>query len=273
MAQRIARKHGFTLIELLVVISIIALLIGILLPALSAAREAARGARCLANQKQVSLALHMYAAEYKESVMPSIWSSNAGTSRGPQYDLGYPAFNNAAYFSDDVFLGQFTNNEWATPNWKRPGSGSYVGTKDSLWVCPSDEQPSFADGNGRLNSYGLMSDAYAQYNGTTQSNALPANNPRLKKMIEVISPSAFLFSVENNNRTRFHPGWAYEFNGNNNYTFTNSTIGAVGSSYNYINRHSNESTVVSFMDGSARNSGDLKAEWTANKFEIWLKDE
>ena len=64
-----ARRHtGFALIELLVVISIIALLMGILMPALSRARKQARDVCCLSNLKQLGIALQMYAQEYDDFI-------------------------------------------------------------------------------------------------------------------------------------------------------------------------------------------------------------
>ena len=128
--------RGFTLIELLVVIAIIAVLIGLLLPAVQAAREAARRIQCVNNLKQVGLALHNY-----HDALGAFPMSYAARSRtlpvDGQTDTA-PGWGWASMILPQMEQGPIFNAVNFVLAVEAPQNATVIRTAMAAYVCPSD---------------------------------------------------------------------------------------------------------------------------------------
>lgn len=147
------RRQGFTLIELLVVIAIIGVLVALLLPAVQAAREAARRAQCTNNLKQIGLALHNYHSAH--GVFPMGGSKNM-RQLPDIYDM-WTCWSGQAMilpFLEQKPLYDSINFNWAPIGF--PGdppiliNGTASNAVISAFLCPSD--PKTGSG-GNTNNY------------------------------------------------------------------------------------------------------------------------
>jgi len=179
--MRSASKRGFTLIELLVVIAIIAVLIGLLLPAVQAAREAARRAQCVNNLKQIGLSLHNY--QSATNSFPLGATLAYGTTPGSSNDLtSWNDWSAHAQLLQYIEGGTIFNacNFSLAPEWNGlPGyaaNSTATNTKINSFACPSDpnagQQSATGASLGSNNSYmGSMGTATIGYPEATTSVA------------------------------------------------------------------------------------------------------
>src|SRR4051812_30308298 len=130
---RVAGRRGFTLIELLIVIAIIGILVALLLPAIQAAREAARRSQCSNNLRQVVLATHNHLSAAKW-IPPSLdWTKSTASGWSVLARL-------TPYAEEDSLHGLIDFRYSYSDLVNAPQHAQVTQTKIPMYSCPSEQQ-------------------------------------------------------------------------------------------------------------------------------------
>ena len=131
-------RRAFTLVELLVVIAIIGILVALLLPAIQAAREAARRTECTNNLKQIGIGLHNYHDTY--NTFPFAWMADLSTQ--PLLNAQVWGARILPFIEESALYDEYDNNvaafnEMAALNPNAARNVEIIQTIVDTFVCPS----------------------------------------------------------------------------------------------------------------------------------------
>ncbi|MFW6106817.1 MAG: DUF1559 domain-containing protein [bacterium] len=175
-----ARGHAFTLVELLVVIAIIGILVALLLPAVQAAREAARRSQCTNNLKQFGLGLHNYHDTHKG--FPIGGTGTSGTlPRAGWQTLVLPFMEQGPLHDQLHFDGPRPGVEYGgvqgSVTRQVLADGDEAGEKQVPYaMCPSSNWPSHMPGSTSTQFKTTANWAQSTYTGSIGSQPTPSAN-------------------------------------------------------------------------------------------------
>lgn len=172
---------GFTLVELLVVIAIIGVMVGLLLPAVQAAREAARRMSCSNNFKQIGLGIHNYHAAYDTLPKQRGGSDNRGllgNNFSNRNQLNW-LVGLLPFIEQQALWEQISNPSQAridgavqSPPWPamgpQPETDQYIPWRTQVpgFRCPSDPTAQPVGVYGKTNYAACLGDAIREQNGS-----------------------------------------------------------------------------------------------------------
>lgn len=218
-AQPLKLRSGFTLVELLVVIAIIGILIALLMPAVQAAREAARRSQCSNNLKQIALAVHNF-VDVNDGKLPWLTDTTSNTFTGHHIASIYYAI--LPHLEQTNLYDRFLRNDPTSYYRDSPTDPGIASTNLAMMNCPSDGSNDMGETHLLFSSVNPAPPApfeqewvgrYASSNYVANALIFRLNSAKFTPTFKDGASSTIMFTEKYRMCDGFVTAWAYGGNG------------------------------------------------------------